>query len=1044
MNTKRSPMGLLLATATCLAIVLPALGQAAPVAAASDVVSSSGLYQAPDGTFFRYTKTRLGGTVYESGDLQLDAAGLRAWEASHPRPVVDPLLLSSAENAAPGAWLDLAVFLRHQPAGRIARQVRAANQQELDRLAGYVREVQKTLRPATSLTAEEELALAAGLSAKDSLLSPMQLAVVRSVAEDVEALGARMRQEIRQRVEEEVTAEQDGLARQVESLEGVVTGRTLVLSSLVVRLPANRLEELTADARVARVEALAPGAPELDLQGVSLGLTTGFWPQGLNGGTWDAGVLDTGVQQDHPALNPTSWLTMTGTTDPDGHGTAVAGIILSDDATYRGMAYGLDTMLVGNAGSATVMNHADWMVSIAADDPEAINLSFGYGRANDQDYSSFDQFWDGLVDGTGTLLAKSAGNGGDGTTTITHPAPAYNILAVANMDDKNTVTRSDDGLRSTSSRGPTLAGRKKPDIAAPGHNTTTTNRAWAGAGADFINFTGTSAAAPHVAGAAVLVTEIMGARNPMAAKAVLLNAADAFTDSGTSGVLTDDGPVSGSEWNKTYGWGYLDLLEAWVNGTDVFTGNLASPDPLASASPASSSPDGPPPEPPYALYVGDLFTGEKATLVWNRHVTYDGSSSPTLVEDLSDLDLYAYVHDDGSEAASSTSLVDNVEQVAAPDAGEYVLKVKPASPFDPDVGTESFALATEEGFEEGEAPVLFVLPVGGDPVLPSPGQTFPVDAVVENISANLRAHGASVELTLPPGFSLESGSASQSFGAISPQGAAVGHWVVRASCAEGLTNLTATADSSSYGETFEMSANLGYDVSIGTLVPGTSTIGTFTPHTYEFPVTATAWTGVGVDGDGDDKDLSVDDELCLPSPYQTSAVASDLLTDLILVNGRTFGNGTHYALVGVPAIFDYVVEAEHATSVPVPLSGGSSTVAGSFDSLDVLDVYEASLAVGQLYFLGIRPDSGLDLSVFGFQPGRSSGGRQDADYASQVRGEGKNEGFSFQAPASGWYGFAVTNDGVSSTGTYTLTLREGFFADGFDDGTTAAWSRVVP
>jgi len=1035
----RSLIGLLLATA----ILIPAggsLGSSASfggdtgMEAVEETVLDRGRYQAPDGTLFSYTKTRSGETLFEAGDLRLTLEELRTWETSHPRPVVDPQLLKVAEQMDPETQLTLAVFLRHQPAGLVARQVRAGFQNELDRLAESIREVQRSLRPATSLAPGEELALVRGLAQNESLLSPIQLSVVRSVAARVEALGEEMRTEIRQRVEGEIAVDQNALALQVEGLAGTVTGRTQLLSSLTVSLPARSLAELATDSRVARIEALAPGSPELDFQAVSLGLTNGFWPQGHTGGSWDAGVLDTGVQQDHPNLNPGSWLSMAGTTDSNGHGTGVAGIIMSDDATFRGMAYGLDTMLVGSASSGTVMNNADWMVSIAAEDPEAINLSFGYGTASDVDYSSFDQFFDGLVDGTGTLLTKSAGNGGNGTTTITHPAPAYNILAVANMDDKNTATRADDELRFSSSRGPTLAGRKKPDVTAPGHNSFTTNNDWAGPVADFVNLGGTSAAAPHVAGAALLVTEVLGARDPMATKAVLINTADSFTDAGTSGDLSDDGPVNTSEWNKTYGWGYLDLLEAWLNGTDVFVGSLDAPFSLTFP---------PPVEPNVKLYTGFMTTGEKATLVWNRHVAYNGSATPTLVEDLSDLDLYAYRQSDGAEVATSTSLIDNVEQIAAPADETYILKVRPGGAFDSDVPTESFALATEELFEVGELPALEVSELEG-PIMASPGQPFLIETLVLTTSSNLSAFDTTATLTLPPGFVLESPSASLDLGELTPTGGAAARWTARAPCLEGQDTVTINATSNSYGEIFAASLGLTFDIDVDLLVPEVRTIGRVTPRTFQFPVLATSWTGVGVDGDGDDKDLSADDELCLPTPYQTSSVTGGDSPDVILVNGRTLGAGSHYALVEDPTfLFDYSVEMEHAASIATPLSGTTSA-AGSFDGDDIVDVFEVSLAAGSRYFVEVTPSANLDIALFGFRPDRDSGGRQDADYSAEIPGDDGPVGVTVVAPVSGWYGFAVVNDDELESGTYEVTVRNGLFADGFESGDATAWSLIVP
>ena len=78
--------------------------------------------------------------------------------------------------------------------------------------------------------------------------------------------------------------------------------------------------------------------------------------------------------------------------------------------------------------------------------------SFGNGTANDEDYGPTDQFFDGVIDTFGYMVSKSTGNGGWGTTTITHPAPAYNLMASGNVYDQDTVPRTDDRIQSSSSR----------------------------------------------------------------------------------------------------------------------------------------------------------------------------------------------------------------------------------------------------------------------------------------------------------------------------------------------------------------------------------------------------------------------------------------------------------------------------------------------------------------------------------------------------------------------------------------------------------------
>ncbi|MBA3726438.1 MAG: S8 family serine peptidase [Armatimonadetes bacterium] len=457
-------------------------------------------------------------------------------------------------------------------------------------------------------------------------------------------------------------------------MKGVVT----VVPAMFATVPNSRLIEIARYPRIAWVDADRSGNPELDQHKTSLGLVTGFWANGLSGGTLDVGVLDTGVYQAHPAFAGHRFESNFGTTDPDGHGTGMAGIFASGDATYTGMAFGCDTICIAQAGfETTSMAGMNYLVTMTSEKPEVINYSFGNGRANDVDYSAFDQFFDGAISKFNVMVSKSTGNNGYGTTTITHPAPAFNLMASANMDDRNTATRNDDIITGSSSRGPTLAGRKKPDITAPGTDTMTTRNF----GSGFVNLGGTSSASPHTGGGFLLVRQL-GATTTYGGKAVLLNAADAWDDNNTQ-LTGDDGPVVGSKWNRTFGWGYLDLGEAYANGPDLFEDEIAAPVGGIRR---------------FKLCKGSMFTGEKATLVWNRHVLFNGTQNPNQIEGLSNLDLVAYSQANTNVLGQSASAVDNVEQIDVDADTAVVLKVYTTGSFDPQVITEGYGLATEEDF----------------------------------------------------------------------------------------------------------------------------------------------------------------------------------------------------------------------------------------------------------------------------------------------------------------------------------------------------------
>jgi len=101
-----------------------------------------------------------------------------------------------------------------------------------------------------------------------------------------------------------------------------------------------------------------------------------------------------------------------------------------------------------------------------------------------------------------------------GSVSITEPSISPHVITVGAVHHSTTRcprTLCPDGrLLVYSSRGPTKDGRIKPDLAAPSHVSTSSYGRWTGDGRGRNpGFTGTSAASPHVAGAAALVIQAL-------------------------------------------------------------------------------------------------------------------------------------------------------------------------------------------------------------------------------------------------------------------------------------------------------------------------------------------------------------------------------------------------------------------------------------------------------------------------------------------------------------------------------------------------------
>jgi uncharacterized repeat protein (TIGR01451 family) len=153
------------------------------------------------------------------------------------------------------------------------------------------------------------------------------------------------------------------------------------------------------------------------------------------------------------------------------------------------------------------------------------------------------------VRAAGILTVHAAGNYGSTCYTIITPAAIYDASFTVGATDNN------DNIVSFSSRGPVSidgSNRLKPDISAPGLNIFSTVP-----GGGFRYASGTSMAAPHVAGVAAL---LLSRRPDLRGKVdqiedLIRLGAVPRTTSQTCGV------VPGSQVpNNTYGWGRVDAL----------------------------------------------------------------------------------------------------------------------------------------------------------------------------------------------------------------------------------------------------------------------------------------------------------------------------------------------------------------------------------------------------------------------------------------------------------------------------------------------------
>jgi len=302
------------------------------------------------------------------------------------------------------------------------------------------------------------------------------------------------------------------------------------------------------------------------------------------------------------------------------------------------------------------------------------------------------------------------------------------------------------------------------------------NKNWE-TGPDFISLSGTSMATPQITGSVLLILDYKNFRwQPESIKALLLNIAE---DKGTAGPDND------------YGFGYVNLSNTYIHRDDVSTGSI------------EDLPDGSVEK----FYKGIAYNGDRATLVWNRHVTYNGPNYPASYSDISDLDLLMYNEANGAMISASTSRLNNVEQVKSnANYGSAILKIDPYGTFPTGITYEEYALAADEQFINVTPPALGL--IVSNPVNITSGDTFILNLTVNN-NGEINAHEVNASLNLPPGFLIVTGANPQSPGIINPGGYKNVSWVIRAPNVVSTTqfNLNTSADSNSYGELYSGSGN---------------------------------------------------------------------------------------------------------------------------------------------------------------------------------------------------------------------------------------------
>lgn len=377
------------------------------------------------------------------------------------------------------------------------------------------------------------------------------------------------------------------------------------------------------------------------------------------------------------------------------HGTAVAGVILSRDPKYTGLAPDARFLNARALDARNRFSSARWVEDAAVwainNNADILNLSlniFGTSSRSSSGDSRMDRIldWAAYSKDHAVSSAICVGNihdGANGKTTPRSPAGSFNGIIVGHTVGQ---PRNDyDQVHHDSAFGPTSDNRMKPDIVAPGTGITTTRSD----SESFSSWTGCSLATPHVAGVLTQLTDYGKANSlstsPAVLKANLLNSADKnVRNRAIEPWAPGQATVSDGVWetpsplNPETGAGRVDALAA----AHQYRSGPQSPGMVEPTGWNSSTVSGE----GYEAYELDINPGEASrlttTLTWLRHVERMGPGSPhdafstRLPGDaLDNLDLQLFR--DSNLIAQSISMVDNVEHIhwTVDEPGRYQIRV---------------------------------------------------------------------------------------------------------------------------------------------------------------------------------------------------------------------------------------------------------------------------------------------------------------------------------------------------------------------------------
>lgn len=371
----------------------------------------------------------------------------------------------------------------------------------------------------------------------------------------------------------EFNDDSDSLAR-IKAAGGKGGRRLGLINARAGRMPNALLKRLANDPKVKRIHKDREAEASLARTAAAIGAKNVHAQYGYDGTGVGVAVIDSGITPWHDDLSVangqgqrvTAFVDFvngqTAKYDDWGHGTHVAGIIAGNgyDSTGARAAIAPGANIIslkaldgeGKGKISYIIAALDWAVTNkAAYNIRVINMSLGAGVFESYNTDPLTLAAKRAVD-AGIVVVAAAGNMGKSANgqpqygAIGAPGNAPWVLTVGASSTMGTIDRRDDTIALYSSRGPTMIDfGAKPDLVAPGSGTVslstpnslfyTTKSAFLVAGKrtgltylPYLTLSGTSMAAPVVAGTVALMLQANPSLTPNMVKAILQFTAQAY------------------------------------------------------------------------------------------------------------------------------------------------------------------------------------------------------------------------------------------------------------------------------------------------------------------------------------------------------------------------------------------------------------------------------------------------------------------------------------------------------------------------------------